>query len=82
MHGKTPTFINTTGCPSLRIILWWSSACRSIMPMCREMATIHGYNIHVILEKKLALSRQQMGWHPDLPGTANYTILKEKNNGR
>ena len=58
-----------------KIVIWWTSACRSIMPICRELAHLDNCEIQIVLEHKLASTREKLGWKPDLDDSVIFTIL-------
>lgn len=59
----------------MKIIFWWSSACRSIMPLFRELSQLNAIEVRVIIQKDIGENRLQFGWKSDSSGNAKLTIL-------
>jgi hypothetical protein len=62
-----------------RIVFWWTSACRSIVPLVRELAKICEGRVHLVVQEDLGSHRRQFGWQPDAAGDAQFTILPREN---
>ena len=57
------------------ITVWLNSACRSMMPLCRELAGCSGVPVHLVVRRPLTMDRMQLGWAPDDGGDARVTVL-------
>lgn len=62
-----------------RIVFWWSSACRSIVPLIRELAKICENGVHLVVQEDLGAHRRKFGWQADDAGNAQFTILPSEN---
>jgi glycosyltransferase involved in cell wall biosynthesis len=61
----------------IRVVFWWTSACRSVMPLFRELAQIYEGEILVVVQEALGEYRRQFGWQPDDSGDIQVIILPE-----
>jgi glycosyltransferase involved in cell wall biosynthesis len=65
-----------------KIVFWWTSACRSVMPLFRELAQIYEGEILVVVQEALGEYRRQFGWQPDDSGDIKLVILPENERER
>jgi glycosyltransferase involved in cell wall biosynthesis len=63
----------------LRIVFWWPGACRSIVPLIRELAQLCEGGIRLVVQEALGKHRRQFGWQPDNAGDAQFDILPLEN---
>lgn len=61
------------------LVIWWNNACRSVMPMFRELAAQPGVRVRIVLQELLGETRRQMGWSPDSSGNASLDVLSDTN---
>lgn len=58
-----------------RLVFWWPGACRSIMPLVRELAELCENGVRIVVQEDLGTHRRQFGWQPDSAGKAQFDIL-------
>lgn len=59
----------------MRLVFWWPSACRSIMPLIRELAQLCEDGVRIVVQENLGPNRRQFGWQADSAGNAEYYVL-------
>lgn len=57
--------------------MWFGSACRSVMPLCRSLGEMDGVRVTVVLTEAVAETRKQLGWGADSAGKAELIVLDE-----
>jgi glycosyltransferase involved in cell wall biosynthesis len=65
-----------------KLVFWWSNACRSIMPLLRELAQTYDPGVRIIVEQELGPNRQKFGWKADSSGNAQLDVLPEQHSRR
>ncbi len=59
----------------MELVFWWNSACRSVMPLFRELANLADTRVKIVVREALSQVRQRMKWQPDDSGAAVLTVL-------
>jgi glycosyltransferase involved in cell wall biosynthesis len=80
LSNKNPrkVFPNFISMKHSKIVFWWRCACRSVMPLFRELAQIYEGEIYIIVQEAIGENRRQFGWQADDAGIAKLTILPAK----
>ncbi|MEO0348713.1 MAG: glycosyltransferase family 4 protein [Cyanobacteria bacterium P01_A01_bin.15] len=66
----------------LRLVFWWPTACRSIMPLVRELAELCTNGVRIIVQEKVGSNRRKFGWQADHAGNAEFEVLPVNNRWR
>lgn len=62
----------------LKIAFWWGIPCKSMIPVCRELAEIPDVEISFFCENDLPDHRRKLGWVVPSLGKLKFEIIEEK----
>lgn len=62
---------------SQRIVFWWNSACRSIMPLVRELSSLHSAGVRIVVKEEISTNRKNFGWTPEAGNGVQLDVLRK-----
>lgn len=61
----------------IKIAIWWAIPCKSILPVCRELANFNDVEVSFIAQNDLSENRKKLGWQIPEIGKIKYSLLSE-----